>query len=114
MESIPETYYEAAKLDGATPAGQFRHITLPMIREVLTVGIVFFVLSTAKCFDAVWVMENQYPTKDSHVMATVLYQKIFTEYNVGYGAAVAVLLFAIVFGATLVTMRLSRREALEF
>ena len=114
MESIPETYYEAAKLDGATPAGQFRHITLPMIREVLTVGIVFFVISTAKFFDAVWVMENQYPTKDSHVMATVLYQKIFTEYNVGYGAAVAVLLFAIVFGATLVTMRLSRREALEF
>lgn len=114
MESIPESYYEAAKLDGAGPVSQFRHVTLPMIREVLTVGIVFFVISSAKFFDAIWVMENQNPTKDSHVMATVLYQKIFSEYNVGYGAAVAVLLFAIVFGATLVTMRLSRDEALEF
>ena len=114
MQSIPETYYEAARLDGASPLQQFWHVTFPMIREVLTVGIVFFVISSAKFFDAVWVMENQNPTPESHVMATVLYQKIFTEYNVGYGAAVAVLLFALVFVATVVTLRLSRKEALEF
>ena len=114
MESIPEEYYEAAKLDGATPALQFWHVTLPFIREVLVVGIVFLLISSVKFFDAVWVLESQFPTKDSHVMATVLYQKVFSEYNIGYGAAVAVMLFLLVFAATLLTLRMSRREAVEF
>ncbi len=114
MEGIPEEFYDAAKLDGASPVSQFWHVTLPMIREVLTVGIVFMLISSMKLFDSVWVMESQYPTPDSHVLATLLYQKVFSEYNVGYGAAVAVMLFAIVFVASLVTLRMSRREALEF
>jgi ABC-type sugar transport system permease subunit len=59
-------------------------------------------------------MENEHPIRDSHVMATLLYQKVFSEYNVGYGSAVAVLLFALVFIATLLTLRLSRKEALEY
>jgi len=114
MQSIPESYYEAARLDGASGASQFWHITFPLIREVLVVGIVFLIISGAKFFDAVWVMESQYPTQDSHVLATVLYQKVFTEYNVGYAAAVAVMLFVLVFCATLVTLRYSRKEALEY
>jgi len=114
MENIPETFYEAAKLDGASAFAQFRYITFPLIREVFTVGMVFLVIGSLKFFDAIWVIENQWPTKDSHVLATVLYQKVFTEYNVGYGSAVAVLLFALVFVGTLLTLRLSRREALEY
>ena len=114
MENIPETFYEAARLDGASEFAQFRHITFPLIREVFTVGVVFLVIGSLKFFDAIWVMENQQPTSDSHVLATVLYQKVFTEYNVGYGSAVAVLLFILVFLATLVTLRLSRKEALEY
>lgn len=114
MENIPPSYYEAARLDGATGIQQFFHVTLPMIREVLVVGVVFLVISSFKFFDAVWVMENQVPAKDSHVLATVLYQKVFSEYNVGYAAAVAVLLFLIVLSATLITLRWSRKEAVEY
>ena len=114
MENIPETFYEAATLDGASEFAQFRFITFPLIREVFTVGVVFLVIGSLKFFDAIWVMENQWPSKESHVLATVLYQKVFTEYNVGYGSAVAVLLFILVFLATLLTLRLSRKEALEY
>jgi raffinose/stachyose/melibiose transport system permease protein len=114
MESIPVELYEASELDGASGARQFRHVTLPLVREVLVVGVVFFIISTAKFFDPIFVMENQYPTPDTHVLATLLYQKVFSEYNVGYAAAVAVVLFALVFVATLVTLRWSRREALEY
>ena len=67
-----------------------------------------------KFFDAVWVIESQYPSAESHVLATVLYQKVFSEYNIGYASAVAVMLFIIVFAATLLTFRLSRREVVEF
>lgn len=114
MESIPEELYEAARIDGASPRRQFFGITLPLIREVFVVAVVFFIISTAKFFDPVFVMENSYPKPDSHVMATVLYEKVFTEYNIGYAAAVAVILFALVFAATLFALRFSRREALEF
>ena len=78
------------------------------------VGVVFFIISSAKFFDAIWVLESQFPTPDSHVLATVLYQKVFTEYNVGYAAAVAVVLFGLVMVATLITLNLSRKEALEY
>ena len=114
MQSIPEELYEAAKLDGATGRQQFFGITLPLIREIFVVGIVFFIISSAKFFDAVWIMENEVPTAESHVLATVLFQKVFTEYNIGYAAAVAVVLFALVFIATLITLRWSRKEALEY
>lgn len=114
MESIPIELYEAAKLDGATGTRQFWHVTLPLVREVLIVGVVFFVINSAKFFDAIWVMMNQNPTPDTHVLSTVLYQKLFSEYNIGYAAAVAVVLFALVFLATLITLRWSRREALEY
>jgi ABC-type sugar transport system permease subunit len=114
MENIPESYYEAAALDGASGLSQFWHVTLPCMREVLVVGIVFLIISSLKTFDILWVMENQWPTRDTHVMATLIYQKTFSEYNVGYGAAVAVLLFILVFAATLVTLRFSRKEALEY
>lgn len=114
MEGIPQELYEAATIDGASGTQQFWHVTFPLIREVLVVGVVFFIISSAKFFDAVWVMENQYPTADSHVLATVLYQKVFTEYNVGYAAAVAVVLFALVFVATLIALRWQRKEALEY
>lgn len=114
MEGIPPELYEAAKLDGATGARQFWHVTLPLVREVFVVGVVFFIISSAKFFDAIWVMNNEYPTPDTHVLATVLYQKVFSEYNVGYAAAVAVILFALIFAATLITLRWSRREALEY
>lgn len=114
MESIPTELYEASELDGATGPRQFWYVTLPLMREVLVVGVVFFIISTAKFFDPVFVMENQYPTSDSHVLATLLYQKIFSEYNVGSAAAVAVVLFALVFAATLITLRWSRRDALEY
>ncbi len=114
MEGIPETFYEVAELEGASGFSQFWHITLPLIREVLVVGLVFLVIGCLKLFEAVWIMDNQWPSKETHVLATLLYQKVFSEYNVGYGSAVAVLLFALVFLATLVTLRLSRREALEY
>lgn len=114
MENIPETFYEVARLEGASAWAQFRFITFPLIREVFTVGVVFLVIGSLKFFDAIWVMENSFPTPESHVLATLLYQKVFSEYNVGYGSAIAVLLFILVFLATLGTLRLSRREALEY
>ncbi len=114
MENIPETFYEAARLDGATPSRLFFSITLPLMWDVLTTGIIFLIIGGLKVFDAIWVMENGRPTNDTHSMSTLMYSKVFEEYNIGYGSAIAVLLFLLVLGATLVSFRLLRRERLEY
>lgn len=114
MENIPETYYEAARLDGATPTQIFFRITLPLMWDVLTTGIIFLVIGGLKVFDAIWVMDNSRPSEKTHTMATLMYTKVFEEYNIGQGTAIAVLLFALVLIATLVSFRLLKRERLEY
>jgi len=114
MEGIPESYYEAARLEGASQWRQFWHITLPLIRDVLVVACIFLSITAMKFFDPIWVMEDQQPTRDSHVLTTLLYERVFTEYAVGEGVAVAFILFIVVFCATLVTLRLTRERQAEY
>lgn len=114
MGGIPQSYYEAARLEGATSRQQFFHITLPLMREILVVAAVFMIISMMKYFDPVWVMENEIPTRESHVLATLLYQKVFTEFDMGYASAVAVLLFLIVLAASAFSLAWSRKERIEY
>lgn len=114
MQSIPETLYEAARVDGASALVQFRHITLPMIWDTIVTGLVFLLLAGLKIFDPVWVFEQQQPRPDSNTMATLMYSKVFNEYLMGTGTAIAVILFLIVLLCTLGTLRLYRKEALEY
>ncbi len=114
MESIPEDYYEAARLDGASNGRTFFAITLPLMWDVLTTGVVYLVIGGLKIFDTVWVMENGRPGKDTHTIATLMYSKVFEEYNIGFGTAIAVCLFLLTLLATRITFRLLRRERLEY
>lgn len=114
MENIPETFYEAARLDSASPAQIFFRITLPLMWDVLTTGIIFLVVGGLKVFDAIWVMENSRPNDKTHTLATLMYTKVFEEYNMGYGTAIAVLLFILALLATLLSFRFLRRERLEY
>ncbi|MEO0249799.1 MAG: sugar ABC transporter permease [candidate division WOR-3 bacterium] len=114
MENIPETYYEAARLDGASQGRLFSSITLPLMWDVFTTGLIFMLIVGLKIFDSVWVMENGRPTPNTHTMSTLMYFKVFEQYNIGYGAAIAVLLFLLVLMATMISFRLLRRERLEY
>ncbi len=114
MESIPESLYEAAKIDGASPWQQFRRITLPLIHEVLIIAIVFMVIGGMKAFEVIWLLTNQRPTSETHVIGTLIVDSMFTEFKVGQAAAIAVLLFMLVFFGTASTLRLLRRERVEF
>ena len=113
MEAVPTELYEAANLDGASPWQQFHVVTLPLIWEVLTVSVVFLVIGGMKAFETIWLMTNQAPTTAVHVIGTRMIQTMFTEMNVGEATAIAVLLLAMVFVASLVAMRLMKREVVE-
>ena len=114
MESIPQDIYEAADIDGATAWRQFWTITLPLIWEVLSISIVFMVIGGMKAFEVIWLLTNQRPTTDTHVIGTRMVQAMFAEFKVGEATAIAVLLFLMVFFGTTATLRAMRREAVEF
>jgi raffinose/stachyose/melibiose transport system permease protein len=113
MQSIPESYYEAATIDGASRWRQFWTITLPLIWDVLTISIVFLVIGGMKAFEIIWLLTNQRPQTDNHVIATRMVNTMFNEYKVGEATALAVLLFLMVFVGTAATMRGMRRETIE-
>ena len=114
MENVPEEYYEAARLDGASAFTVFRAITLPLIWEVLVTGVIFIVIGGLKIFEIVWVMENGRPSPQTHTLSTLMYSKVFEEYDIGQGTAIAVVLFVLVLAATLLSRRALRRETLEY
>lgn len=114
MESIPQSLYEAAEIDGASAVRQFWFITLPLIWEVLSISIVFMIIGGMKAFEVIWLLTNQAPTTDNHVIGTRMVQAMFGEFKVGEATAIAVLLFLMVFFGTTATLRAMKREAVEF
>jgi ABC-type sugar transport system permease subunit/ABC-type glycerol-3-phosphate transport system substrate-binding protein len=114
MESIPQSLYEAADIDGASVWRQFWQITIPLIWEVLSISIVFMIIGGMKAFEVIWLLTNQAPTTDNHVIGTRMVQAMFGEFKVGESTAIAVLLFLMVFFGTTAALRAMKREAVEF
>ena len=114
MEGIPQSLYESAELDGASPWQQFRRITFPLIQEVFTIALVFMVIGGMKVFEVIWLLTNQSPTSDTHVIGTLMVRSMFTDFKVGEATAIAVILFLIVFVGTAATLRVMRRERVEY
>ena len=114
MQSVPTEIYEAAEIDGASPWRQFWTMTLPLIWEVLSISLVFMVIGGMKTFEVIWLLTEQLPTTNTHVIGTRMVAAMFTEFRMGEAAAIAVLLFLMVFFGTSTTLRLLRRETVEF
>lgn len=113
MQAVPEELYEAAELDGASPWRQFWTITLPMIWDVLTISVVFLIIAGMKAFDVIWLLTNQRPTTENHVIATRIVQTMFSEFDMGQATAMAVILFILVFVGTALCMRLMQRDTVQ-
>ncbi|HEY1683192.1 MAG TPA: extracellular solute-binding protein [Tepidisphaeraceae bacterium] len=113
MESISESYYEAARIDGASQWRQFWTITIPLIWEMIAISLVFLIIGGMKAFDVIWLLTNQMPSTDNHVVATLMVQDMFTEFKVGQATAIAVLLFLMVFVCSAVTLKMMRQDSVE-
>ena len=96
LSTINEDLYEAASIDGATPAQQFWKITLPLLRPTLLFCMVLSVIGTLQLFTEPALITNSGPGNATMTLGTYLYQQGFRSFNFGYASAIAVLLFAIV------------------
>jgi multiple sugar transport system permease protein len=112
LQTIPEELYEAAKVDGATPARRFLHITLPQIRGILFVVILLRSIWMFTKFDTVWLMgEGAGAGRFIRTLPVYAYMRTLTYYQAGLGAAIAVIMFAILVVCTVVYFRMFREEA---
>ena len=92
LQSIPDEMYEAARVDGASAWQTFRYVTLPMLRPVLVIVILLTTIWTYNNYIYVWLTTQGGPGNFTQVLATQMYIEAFTNYRLGYGASVGVLM----------------------
>jgi multiple sugar transport system permease protein len=110
LVSIPQELYEAAKTDGAGTIAQFWHITLPLLKPVLLVVVLFSTIFTFSDFNIVYVLTRGGPVNSTHLFATYAHQTGLVSARIGEGAAVSLFLFPILVVVIFLQMRLLRRE----
>jgi raffinose/stachyose/melibiose transport system permease protein len=110
LQNIPQEINEAARVDGATGAQALRFITIPLLGPTIRLTIYLSVLGSLQIFDLVWVMTNGGPVNASETMATYLYRFGFQRFQLGYGSAVAVLMFILCFSFSLIYQRFVMRR----
>ena len=106
IKAIPDDIIEAARLDGVTPWGMFRFVTLPSIRPAVVVVLTTIGISTLKVFDIVRTMTGG--NFNTSVIANEFYSQSFRSDNQGLGAALAVLLFILVIPVVVYNIRQMR------
>jgi len=113
LQTIPRELPEAARVDGASRFGVFRHVTWPLLRPITVINLIIAVAGSLNVFDLVYVMTSGGPFNATQTVMTYVYQQAFSDYNFGYAAAIAVLLFILVTVVTLVCLRWFRSKAYE-
>jgi len=110
LVSIPREYYEAAEVDGAGSWGRFLHVTLPLLKPVLAVVILFSTIFTFSDFNIVYILTRGGPVNSTHLFATLAYQIGLNGGNLGQGAAISLFLFPMLAAVVFVQLRYIRKE----
>lgn len=111
LQGIPESLYEAAKIDGASARQTFFRITLPLLRPTLLfVGVTQFI-GQMQVFGQPLIMTGGGPGHESRMVLLYLYQTAWSFFRMGYASAMAVVLALIMVVVTLIQFRLLRHEA---
>ena len=106
LQAIDETYFDAAKVDGANWWQQFRHVLIPFIQGPLTIIFLITAISAFQVFDIVFVMTRGGPAGHTMIMSILMFQNAFEFDKPGYGSAIAVLLGLVILLMSVVFLRL--------
>lgn len=107
LKSIPHILYEAAELDGAGPWTKFTSITLPQLSPTIFFNLVMTIIGAFQVFTEAYVMTNGGPQKATFFYMFYLYTTAFQSFQMGYGAAMAWVLFIIIMILTMLVLRSS-------
>jgi len=105
LQNIPQHLYEAAKIDGANRWQLFRHVTWPLLTPTSFFILIIAVINSFQSFTQIHVMTQGGPIGSTTVIVYYLYQQAFQQFTMGYGSAIAMVLFAIILVLTLIQMK---------
>ena len=109
LQAIPDEYYEAAALDGATDWRKFIHITLPLLAPTGFFALAISLINSFQVFDQVWVMTGGGPAGATSVLVELIVKNAFSYSRMGYASTLSWALFILVFAVTVVQFRLQKR-----
>lgn len=110
LQTIPDSLYEAAKIDGAGPIARFFDVTLPQLREVLVVIILLRAIWDFKEFDLIFLLTGGGPLSDTQTLPLLVYQEAFALNDMGKASAYAVVMMAIMLVFMIVYIRKTKSE----
>ena len=111
LQGVPRELHEAAELDGASAWQRFWHVTLPDLAPVMLFVSVTTAINYFQLFAEPYVMTQGGPLRSTTSLVLLMYEQGFRWWRLGYAAALAFLLFAVILVATFVQLRLQRRQA---
>jgi multiple sugar transport system permease protein len=110
--TIPAEVWEAARVDGAGPLATLRFVTLPLLRSILLVALLFRTLDALRAFDLMFVLTGGGPAGTTETLTVYAYRSLFQTLQLGFGAAIGVVIFALVMAVAAGYLRALRREGL--
>jgi multiple sugar transport system permease protein len=113
LQGIPQEYYDAARVDGATPLGEILYVTLPLLRDTILFNTTTATIGAFQSFALPFIMTGGGPAQATLLYAYNIYQMAFDKLNFGYASALSMVLFAIIFVLSLLQLRIGK-ERLEY
>jgi multiple sugar transport system permease protein len=111
LQTIPETVYEAGRVDGAGEVRMFRSITVPLLRPIMALVLIITVVGSFQVFDTVAIATRGGPVDSSRVLQFYIYDMAFGRFQFGYASAMSVALLIMLMIVTFVQYRLTRAES---
>jgi ABC-type sugar transport system permease subunit len=96
LQGIDKSYYEVARIEGANPLQIFFKITIPLLKNTITLLVLNSLIGSFKVFDIIYLMTRGGPFHSSEVIATYMYTQAFTLNDIGYGSAISIMLAIII------------------
>lgn len=109
LQDIPESLYEAAKIDGAGAFQRFKSITVPMLTPSTFFVVMMLTINCFKVFDLVYLMTEGGPGNASTMMSQYIYNQAFISWSYGRSSAAAMMLFLIVAGLTALQFKMEKK-----
>ncbi|HJU25021.1 MAG TPA: sugar ABC transporter permease [Casimicrobiaceae bacterium] len=108
LSSLPPDVFEAARIDRANPWQRFVHITLPLIRPAIVIVVIMRTMIALSAFAAIFAATGGGPGTATEILNLYAYRTSFSEFNLGYGAALAMVLLAITLAVSFAMFRVRR------
>ena len=112
LQAIPDSYYEAAEIDGATALRKLIHVTIPLLMPTITVTTVLNILHALKVFDIVYVLTNGGPGYTTEVVYTSIFKE-FSRGRFGVGTAISTMMFIVMVLVGYFVIRVMSRDQLD-